>query len=62
MEIIIQDVISTVRATEAGAAIGERDLARIVRAVLAAVRAEREAEANREADAGTHSPTPGRGR
>ncbi|CAO3443991.1 hypothetical protein [Azospirillum largimobile] len=60
MDVVIQEVVSTVRAVSGDSLLDERTLARIVRAVLVAVEEERRLERDRAADTGTRTPSPGR--
>lgn len=53
MDVIIQDVVSTMRAVNGDALLSERTLARIVQAVLAALEAEKRQQTLRDADAKT---------
>jgi hypothetical protein len=60
MEVIIQEVVSTVRTTDGAALLEPRTMAQIVRTVLAALEAAKTQAANREADTHTGTPTSGR--
>jgi hypothetical protein len=60
MEVIIQEVVSTVRAVDGNALLDPRTMAQIVRAVLAAIEASHEQNKRREADTATRTPTAGR--
>jgi hypothetical protein len=57
MDIIIQEVVSTVRAVDGTALLEPRTMAQIVRAVMAAMAAHSEQEKRREADTSTNTPT-----
>ncbi len=57
MEVIIQDVISTVRAIDGAAMLDARTLGQIVRAVMAAMEASAEHNKRRQADTSTGTPT-----
>ncbi len=62
MDVIIQEVSTTVRAVDGDGLLDARTLERIVRAVVAALEAERRREDRREADSRTDTPSPGRSR
>ena len=55
MEVIIQEVVSTVRAMDGTALLDSRTMAQIVRAVMAAIDSTREQDRRREADTKTHA-------
>lgn len=57
MDVIIQEVVSTVRAVNGDALLSERTLARIVQAVTAAIEGERRREKLRDADTSTDVST-----
>jgi hypothetical protein len=61
MEVIIQEVVSTVRTTDGAALLDPRTMSQIVRTVLTALEAMKAQEARREADTSTGTPTAGRG-
>lgn len=62
MDVIIEEVVSTVRAVDGAVLLDPRVVAQIVRAVMAAVEGTREQDKRREADTATNTPTIGRGR
>lgn len=55
MEVIIQEVVSTVRAMDGTALLDSRTMAQIVRAVMAAIESTREQDRRREADIETRA-------
>jgi hypothetical protein len=61
VEVIIQEVVSTVRAVDGQALLDERTMGQIVRAVVAAMEVRQDQEKKREADAGTRAPAAARG-
>jgi hypothetical protein len=62
MDVIIEEVVSTVRAVDGAVLLDSRVLAQIVRTVMAAIDGTREQDKRREADTATNTPTAGRGR
>jgi hypothetical protein len=57
MDVIIQEVVSTIRAVDGPSLLDSRTLAQIVRAVMEASAAVREQERRRAADTTTGTPT-----
>ena len=55
MEVIIQEVVSTVRAMDGTALLDARPMGQIVRAVMAAIESAREQDRRREADTETRA-------
>lgn len=55
MEVIIQEVVGTVRAMDGTALLDSRTMGQIVRAVMAAMDSVREQDRRREADTKTHA-------
>lgn len=62
MDVIIQEVSTTIRAVDGDSLLDRRTLEQIVRVVLAAIEADRRREDHREADSRTDTPSPGRSR
>lgn len=60
MDVVIQEIVSTVRAVSGENLLNERTLAQIVRAVLAAVDAQQHRQQQQDADTRTNTPSPGR--
>lgn len=61
MDVVIQEIASTVRAVSGESLLNERTLAHIVRAVLAATEEQRRRERERGADTSANTASPGRG-
>jgi hypothetical protein len=57
MDVIIQEVVSTIRAVDGPSLLDSRTLGQIVRAVMEASAAVREQERRRAADTATGTPT-----
>jgi hypothetical protein len=62
MEVIIQEVVSTIHAVDGAAMLDPRTLGQIVRAVMAAMEAAKAQDKRREADTSTGTLTGGEGR
>jgi hypothetical protein len=60
MDVIIEEFVSTVRAVDGTTLLDARVLARIVRAVMAAMDATHEQDKRRQADTRPNTPTAGR--
>jgi hypothetical protein len=61
MDVIIQEVVSTVRAVDGTAVLDQRTMAQIVRTVMAAIESSQAQGKRREADTSTRTPTAGPG-
>lgn len=62
MDVVIQEIVSTVRTVSGESLLNERTLAQIVRAVLAATEEQQRRQQQRSADTGTNTVSPGRER
>jgi len=60
MDVVIQEIVSTVRTVSGESLLNERTLAQIVRAVLAATEEQQRRQRQRSADTGTNTVSPGR--
>ncbi|NVD97967.1 hypothetical protein [Massilia sp. BJB1822] len=60
MDVVIQEIVSTVRAVSGESLLNERTLAQIVRAVLAATEERQRRQQERSADTRANTPSPGR--
>jgi hypothetical protein len=60
MDVVIQEIVSTVRTVSGESLLNERTLAQIVRAVLAATEEQQRRQQERSADTRANTVSPGR--